>query len=66
MAQNPPTTPRKILLILGPEGGFSDQEIENARTAGCEVAGLGSRILRAETAAIAACTLTQYLFGDMG
>jgi 16S rRNA (uracil1498-N3)-methyltransferase len=66
MAPNPPATPRKILLILGPEGGFSDQEIENARAAGCVVAGLGSRILRAETAAIAACTLTQFLYGDMG
>ena len=66
MAQNSPATPRKILLILGPEGGFSDQEIENARAAGCLVAGLGSRILRAETAAIAACTLTQFLYGDMG
>ena len=61
-----PSAPRKILLILGPEGGFSDQEIGNARAAGCVVAGLGSRILRAETAAIAACTLTQFLFGDMG
>lgn len=66
MAPNPPALCQKILLILGPEGGFSDQEIENARTAGYVVAGLGSRILRAETAAIAACTLTQYLFGDMG
>lgn len=66
MAPNPPATPRKILLILGPEGGFSDQEIENARAAGCVVAGLGSRILRAETAAIAACALTQFLYGDMG
>ena len=58
--------PREILLILGPEGGFSDQEIESARAAGCLVAGLGSRILRAETAAIAACTLMQFLYGDMG
>ena len=58
--------PRDILLILGPEGGFSDQEIEKARAAGCVVAGLGPRILRAETAAIAACTLTQFLYGDMG
>ena len=58
--------PRDILLILGPEGGFSDHEIEKARAAGCVVAGLGSRILRAETAAIAACTLTQFLYGDMG
>jgi len=66
MAPDSPSSSQTILLILGPEGGFSDQEIENARTAGCVVAGLGSRILRAETAAIAACTLTQYLFGDMG
>jgi 16S rRNA (uracil1498-N3)-methyltransferase len=66
MAQNTPTPPRKILLILGPEGGFSDQEIEASRAAGCVVAGLGSRILRAETAAIAACTLTQFLYGDLG
>ena len=57
---------RKILLILGPEGGFSDPEIENARAAGYLVAGLGSRILRAETAAIAACTLMQFLYGDRG
>ena len=63
----PPTAdPRSIIMILGPEGGFSDQEIENARAAGCVVAGLGSRILRAETAAIAACTLAQFLYGDMG
>jgi len=66
MAPDPPSPPRKILLILGPEGGFSDQEIENARAAGCMIAGLGSRILRSETAAIAACTLTQFLYGDMG
>jgi 16S rRNA (uracil1498-N3)-methyltransferase len=63
---DPASAPRKILLILGPEGGFSDQEIENARAAGCVIAGLGSRILRAETAAIAACTLMQFLYGDMG
>lgn len=58
--------PQKILLILGPEGGFTDEEIATAKTAGCVIAGLGPRILRAETAAIAACTLIQYLFGDMG
>jgi 16S rRNA (uracil1498-N3)-methyltransferase len=66
VAPNPPSTVQKILLILGPEGGFSDREIENARAAGYMIAGLGPRILRAETAAIAACTVTQYLFGDMG
>jgi 16S rRNA (uracil1498-N3)-methyltransferase len=66
MTPDLPSAPRKILLILGPEGGFTDQEIVKARAAGCLVAGLGSRILRAETAAIAACTLTQFLYGDMG
>ncbi len=57
---------QKILLILGPEGGFAEGEIEKARAAGCRIVGLGPRILRAETATIAACTLAQYLFGDMG
>ena len=57
---------QKILMIMGPEGGFSDQEISKARAAGCLVAGLGPRILRAETATIAAVTLVQGLFGDMG
>ena len=58
--------PKNILLILGPEGGFTDGEIDRARAAGFQVTGLGPRILRAETATIAACTLAQYLFGDMG
>ena len=55
-----------ITMIMGPEGGFTEQEITKGRTAGCLVAGLGPRILRAETATIAAITLVQYLFGDMG
>ncbi len=63
-AEQPP--PKNILLILGPEGGFSNEEIEKARSSGCLIAGLGPRILRAETATIAACALAQYLFGDMG
>ena len=57
---------RKILLMLGPEGGFTQQEIEMAVHSGFFVAGLGPRILRAETATLAAVTLVQYLFGDMG
>ena len=63
VAQPPP---QSILLILGPEGGFTEGEIEQARGAGCLTAVLGPRILRAETATIAACALVQYLFGDMG
>jgi 16S rRNA (uracil1498-N3)-methyltransferase len=54
------------MVMLGPEGGFSGQEIEMARQNGFVTAGLGPRTLRAETATLAASTLVQYLFGDMG
>ncbi len=55
----------KIAIILGPEGGFDPQEIQTARDNGFVTAGLGPRILRAETAPIVACTLVQYIFGDL-
>ncbi|CAB1063635.1 16S rRNA (uracil(1498)-N(3))-methyltransferase (EC [Olavius sp. associated proteobacterium Delta 1] len=57
---------KSIMVMLGPEGGFTEQEIEAARQNGFVTAGLGPRILRAETATLAASTLVQYLFGDMG
>ncbi len=57
---------RKILAVLGPEGGFTEKEIEDARACGFVTASLGPRILRAETATVAACTILQFLFGDMG
>lgn len=56
----------KIFILLGPEGGFTLKEVENAKASGFITVSLGPRILRAETATIAACTLLQYLFGDMG
>ena len=56
----------KIMMVLGPEGGFSDREIEQAENAGFSIVSLGPRILKAENAPIAACAITQYLFGDMG
>jgi 16S rRNA (uracil1498-N3)-methyltransferase len=46
-----------ISLFIGPEGGWSDAEVEQARTAGATFIGLGPNILRAETAAIVAGTL---------
>ena len=55
-----------IFIMIGPEGGFTSQEIEKAKACGFITASLGPRILRAETAAIAAAVLIQYLFGDMG
>ena len=56
----------KIFAMFGPEGGFSCREIEKAKACGFITSTLGPRILRAETATIAACTILQYLFGDMG
>ncbi|MGD2269175.1 MAG: 16S rRNA (uracil(1498)-N(3))-methyltransferase [Desulfobacterales bacterium] len=57
---------KKIFVMLGPEGGFTPAEIERVVAHGFQTATLGPRILRAETAAVAAVTLIQYLFGDMG
>lgn len=47
----------RILLLVGPEGGFSDNEVERARSAGGVVISLGPTRLRAETAAIVAMAL---------
>jgi 16S rRNA (uracil1498-N3)-methyltransferase len=66
VAPRTPNSPQSIMLMLGPEGGFTGQEIETARQSGFVTAGLGPRILRAETATLAASTLVQYLYGDMG
>ena len=54
-----------VLLMIGPEGGFSAEEAELARRGGFELAHLGRRILRAETAAVTALSLVQFLWGDL-
>ena len=58
------TSELKVAAILGAEGGFTDDELEQARYAGFYSVSLGPRILRAETAAIGAAVLLQYVFGD--
>jgi len=55
-----------ILLIAGPEGGFSTREAEEAERAGAVLTGLGKRILRAETAGIVGLTCLLYESGEMG
>ena len=45
----------EISILIGPEGGFENSEIEYLKTLGCKIVTLGTRILRAETAAIVAC-----------
>lgn len=62
----PERVKKSIFLIMGPEGGFSSAEITKAKKAGFVIVSLGPRILKAETASVAACTIIQYLFGDMG
>lgn len=56
----------RIIVMIGPEGGFSEQEINIAKEHGFEAFSLGTRILRAETASIVASTLIQNIFGDLG
>ena len=58
--------PARILVMIGPEGGFGMSEIEAAQKHGFRAISMGPRILRAETAALTACSLVQYVFGDMG
>jgi len=54
-----------VTAIVGSEGGWSDEELEEARTAGAQIITLGGRILRAESAAITAAALLQHRFGDL-
>ena len=52
--------------IIGPEGGFSLAEAALAKELGIASVSLGTRILRAETAAISAAAVIQYENGDLG
>jgi 16S rRNA (uracil1498-N3)-methyltransferase len=58
--------PLAALALVGPAGGWEPHEAERLREAGYEAVGLGPRILRAETAAIAAVTALQVVWGDLG
>lgn len=58
----PPHEP--VWLLAGPEGGFSDREVDAALLAGLTAVSLGPRILRTETAALAALAAMQTLWGD--
>lgn len=52
---------RSILVLIGPEGGFSHDEADSAQAAGAQLISLGSRILRTETAALVVVSLLTYL-----
>ena len=55
----------KVCILIGPEGGFSDLEYDDANAAGFKAVSLGPRILRTETAAPAALAVMQSLWGDL-
>ncbi len=56
---------RRVLIITGPESGFSDTEIERAQEAGYNIISLGSRVLRTETAAPVALALVMARLGEL-
>jgi len=53
-----------ISLLIGPEGGWSDKELATAQAAGCLPVRLGPRVLRTETAGLAAIAAMMALWGD--
>jgi 16S rRNA (uracil1498-N3)-methyltransferase len=57
--------PKALLLAIGPEGGFATEEAKAAASKNFLTVQIGRRILRAETAALAALALAQHLWGDL-
>jgi len=57
--------PEGVRVIIGPEGGFTPEEVALAQGAGFQAVSLGPRRLRVETAALTAVTLLQYAWGDL-
>src|SRR5690606_36200700 len=60
------TSAQPITLLIGPEGGFTAEELEQAERHGFKALRLGTRVLRTETAGVAALAALQLLGGDLG
>lgn len=56
--------PSKVTLLIGPEGGLTAEEIDNAKQQGFQACTLGPRVFRTETAPVAALAVLQWLWGD--
>jgi 16S rRNA (uracil1498-N3)-methyltransferase len=61
----PSDLPAPVALLIGPEGGFTDEEVSQCIHAGVIPVSLGPRILRAETASLTALALLQHRYGDL-
>lgn len=57
---------KRISIVVGPEGGFTDAEVEALTSIGAELVTLGPRILRTETAGIVSLALVLFATGNMG
>ncbi len=57
--------PSSLFFLIGPEGGFTSQEISQARKANFTPISMGKQILRADTASIAATAILQFLLGNL-
>jgi 16S rRNA (uracil1498-N3)-methyltransferase len=60
-----PDQPCSVMILIGPEGGFSMEEAAQAKAAGFQPITLGKRIMRAETAAVAAIAILQHQLGNL-
>jgi len=61
-----PKPSRAVLVLVGPAGGWEPGEVGRLEAAGFHAVGLGPRVLRSETAAVAAVVMAQALWGDLG
>jgi 16S rRNA (uracil1498-N3)-methyltransferase len=66
LLRRPPSLQEAVFIFIGPEGGFSIQEIDVLNTVGACTVHLGPRILRTETAAAVTIALIQAAWGDLG
>ena len=57
--------PETVSLLIGPEGGLTQEEITQAESSGFHALALGPRVLRTETAPVTAVSVMQYLWGDL-
>ncbi|MCM2972652.1 16S rRNA (uracil(1498)-N(3))-methyltransferase [Larsenimonas suaedae] len=63
--KDPPEPPEAVSVLIGPEGGLGEAEVERAGHHGFQPLGLGPRVLRTETAPVVALTLLQARYGDL-
>ena len=58
--------PQAVTVMIGPEGGWSDAELDLMASLGALLASLGPRVLRTETAGLAAVSILMHRWGDLG